>query len=395
MTPPDFTFIDLFAGIGGIRIAFERAGGRCVMTSEWDRFAQKTYQAQFQDGEDHLSVGDVTKLPEAADSPEQLVLTPITDAGIRVPEHDILVGGFPCQPFSIAGVSKKNALGRKHGFEDETQGTLFFNLKNLLRNKRPRAFLLENVKNLKSHDRGNTWRVIEKTLHDIGYVFSAKVIDARSTSPQHRERVFIVGFDRTAAGLEELHDTPETWAPFWEQVEEELAVERVREAAAYATPMDAWPRVGAILESRPDARYTLSEKLWSYLQGYKAKHQAAGNGFGFGLVNAESPYARTLSARYYKDGSEVLVEQGPGQRPRRLTPLECARLQGFPREFQKLYQSRESQPVSDTQAYKQFGNSVCVPVVTAIARVLVEWLQSPERLASHASSPRGSATPHA
>jgi DNA (cytosine-5)-methyltransferase 1 len=393
MTSPDFTFIDLFAGIGGIRIAFERAGGRCVMTSEWDRFAQKTYQAQFQDGEDHLSVGDITQLPEAADSPEELALTALAADAVTVPNHDILVGGFPCQPFSIAGVSKKNALGRKHGFEDETQGTLFFNLKNLLLNKRPRAFLLENVKNLKSHDRGNTWRVIEKTLRDIGYVFSAKVIDARDTSPQHRERVFIVGFDREAVGLEGLKDTDKNWAPFWEQVSTELALEREREAAIYGSPSDGWPRVGAILETRPDARYTLSEKLWSYLQGYKAKHQAAGNGFGFGLVNEESPYARTLSARYYKDGSEVLIEQGRGKRPRRLTPLECARLQGFPQEFQRLYESRETQPVSDTQAYKQFGNSVCVPVVTAVARVLVEWMQSPGRLKATESAP--SAAQHA
>ncbi len=344
-----FDFIDLFAGIGGIRIGLESAGGRCVFTSEWNKYAQKTYRRWFADDDDHHFEGDITGV--APDS---------------IPDHDLLAGGFPCQPFSIAGVSKKNALGRKHGFEDPTQGTLFFNVKEILLAKRPRAFLLENVKNLKSHDRGNTWRVIEASLAAAGYAFGARVLDAKRVAPQHRERVFIVGFDRQAIGAE-----PD-WDAFWQEVDEALEAQAAALAESYGIPFTAWPVVDPVLQSEDtvDERYVLSDKLWTYLQRYKAKHAAKGNGFGYGLVRRGDACTRTISARYYKDGAEALVERRPGVPPRRLTPLECARLQGFPRGFQQLFANRQTQPVSDTQAYKQFGNSVCVPVVSAVAGVM-------------------------
>ena len=310
----DFSFIDLFAGIGGIRLAFESVGGQCVFTSEWNKFAQTTYGANFPSR--HPIAGDITRV-DARD----------------IPDHDVLLGGFPCQPFSLAGVSKKNSLGRKHGFEDATQGTLFFDVARIIAAKQPQAFLLENVKNLLSHDKGNTFRVIQETLRDeLGYEIHARVMDARYWVPQHRERILIVGFRK-----------PSQFA--WDQVEIPQAV----------------PTLRSVLQTRVDARYTLSDKLWAYLQNYAAKHKAAGNGFGFGLVTKDS-VARTLSARYYKDGSEILVDRGSRKNPRRLTPRECARLMGFPDNY-KI-------PVSDTQAYKQFGNSVAVPVMQAVARAM-------------------------
>lgn len=323
MTPANddrkFSFIDLFAGIGGIRHAFEEAGGRCVFTSEWNAFAQKTYLANFPHEEGHLLEGDITQI-DAAD----------------VPNHDVLLAGFPCQPFSIAGVSKKNALGRPHGFKDKTQGTLFYDVARIIAAKRPKAFLLENVKNLLSHDKGNTFATILDVLrNELGYEVHYKVIDGQRFVPQHRERIIIVGF-REPAGF--------TWDDL-----------RLPESAE---------RVGDILqpENEVDPKYTLTPKLWQYLKDYAAKHKAAGNGFGYGLVTKDS-VARTLSARYYKDGSEILVSQGSRKRPRRLTPRECARLMGFPDSFQI--------PVSDTQAYKQFGNSVVVPVISEVARIMV------------------------
>lgn len=307
----DFTFIDLFAGIGGTRIAFERNRGQCVFTSEWDRWSQKTYLDNF--GE--LPAGDITKI-----DPQD------------IPNHDVLVAGFPCQPFSIAGVSKKNSLGREHGFKDKAQGTLFFNVADIIDKKRPAMFMLENVKNLLSHDKGNTFKVIEGTLKELEYSIFYKIIDARHYVPQHRERIFIVGFSKHIFGNSFNFSFPES------------PVKKLKMAS--------------ILEKNVDPKYTLSNKLWSYLQNYAIKHQEKGNGFGFGLVNGSS-IARTLSARYYKDGSEILVDQGTGKNPRRLTPRECANLMGFPKDY--------SITVSDTQAYRQFGNSVVVPLVDAIA----------------------------
>lgn len=326
-----FTFIDLFAGIGGMRLAFEGAGGRCVFTSEWNPFARKTYAANF--SEKHPIAGDIREQPEDA-----------------IPDHDLLLAGFPCQPFSIAGVSKKNALGRPHGFACATQGTLFFDVARILAAKRPRAFLLENVKNLVSHDRGRTFRVIRQTLEEeLGYTISWRVIDAAHFVPQHRERILIAGFCEPADfSLEDLRFTAA--GPKLNTI---LHPEDGSEAPE--EPYTLPPR-GAV-----NPKYTLTQHLWAYLQAYAAKHRAAGNGFGFGLVDGGN-IARTLSARYYKDGSEILISRGPGRTPRRLTPRECARLMGFPDSFRI--------PVSDTQAYKQFGNSVAVPVIAAVARAL-------------------------
>lgn len=330
-----FTFIDLFAGIGGIRHGFEQMGGRCVFTSEWDKYALKTYLANYPHEEGHTLAGDITKV-DAAD----------------VPDHDVLLAGFPCQPFSIAGVSKKNALGRPHGFKDTTQGTLFYDVARIIAEKKPKAFLLENVKNLVSHDKGKTFKTIMRVLRDeLGYhVPDPRIIDGQHFVPQHRERIIIVGF-REEAGF--------TW--------DDLRLpERSARMLDILHPQDGSEEAESRWTSGPDAtvdpKYTLTPKLWQYLKNYAAKHKAAGNGFGYGLVTGDS-VSRTLSARYYKDGSEVLVSQGPRNRPRRLTPRECARLMGFPDTFQI--------PVSDTQAYKQFGNSVVVPVIEEVARIMV------------------------
>lgn len=342
-----FRFIDLFAGIGGLRRGFEPLGGKCVFTSEWDRYSQKTYLANHDC--DHEVAGDITKVA-------------LTD----IPEHDLLLAGFPCQPFSIAGVSKKNALNRPHGFRCEAQGTLFFDVARIIEHHRPRAFLLENVKNLVNHDRGRTFEVIHRTLtEELGYQVHSKVINAKSFLPQHRERIFIVGFrdanDFTFADL----DIPD--------------------------PLNG-PKLNTILHpedgtEEPEApytrgniasvssKYTLTDHLWRYLQGYADKHRAAGNGFGFGLVGPND-VARTLSARYYKDGSEILIRQDEGRNPRRLTPRECARLMGFDGPGGKNFII----PVSDTQAYRQFGNSVAVPVVKAVAEHMLPWLVDREKV---------------
>lgn len=324
----DFTFIDLFAGIGGIRLGFQQNGGRCVFTSEWNTYSQKTYEANF--GKDHDLNGDITKVH--AD---------------EIPEHDVLLAGFPCQPFSIAGVSKKNSLGRAHGFACETQGTLFFDVARIIEAKKPKAFLLENVKNLVSHDKGRTFDVILRTLRDeLGYTVQAKVIDAKRFVPQHRERIVIVGFrEDTGFSFDDL----------------ELPEEGPR-LSSILHPEDGSEEAEAPFTEGKKAKvadkYTLTDNLWAYLQAYAAKHKAAGNGFGFGLVGPND-VARTLSARYHKDGSEILVSRGEGKNPRRLTPRECARLMGFPSDW-KI-------PVSDTQAYRQFGNAVAVPVFSAVA----------------------------
>lgn len=327
-----FTFIDLFAGIGGLRKAMESAGGRCVFTSEWDAFAQKTYHANFPDN--RPIAGDIREVDAAA-----------------IPEHDVLVAGFPCQPFSIAGVSKKNALGRLHGFQDETQGTLFFDVLRVLMHHRPAAFLLENVKNLKSHDKGRTFEVIRRKLtEELGYTLHTRIIDAANFVPQHRERIVMVGFrENTGFSHDDLI----------------LPGRAGRGMRDILHPEDGSEAPESHFTVGPDAKvsdkYTLTDKLWQYLQGYAAKHKAAGNGFGFGLVDGDS-ISRTLSARYYKDGSEILVSRGTGNNPRRLTPRECARLMGYDDSFRI--------PVSDTQAYKQFGNSVAVPVFAEVARLM-------------------------
>ena len=331
-TDSAFTFIDLFAGIGGLRKAMEVAGGRCVFTSEWDRFAQQTYHANFPDN--RPIAGDIREV-EAAD----------------IPDHDVLVAGFPCQPFSIAGVSKKNALGRLHGFLDETQGTLFFDVLRILMHHRPQAFLLENVKNLKSHDQGRTFEVIRRALTDeLGYTLETRIIDAAHFVPQHRERIVIVGFrQKTGFSFDDM----------------QMPRRGSQKMRHVLHPEDGTENPESHFTAGPDARvsdkYTLSDKLWRYLQDYSDKHKAKGNGFGFGLVDGDS-IARTLSARYYKDGSEILVSRGEGQNPRRLTPRECARLMGYDPTFRI--------PVSDTQAYRQFGNSVAVPVFAEVARLM-------------------------
>jgi DNA (cytosine-5)-methyltransferase 1 len=309
-----------------------------VFTSEWDRYAQKTYRANFGDHEVH---GDITGIDAA-----------------NIPDHDILVAGFPCQPFSIAGVSKKNSLGRKHGFECETQGTLFFDLERIIAEKQPKAFLLENVKNLTSHDHGQTFQVIMRTLRDkLGYTVSPRIVDARSFVPQHRERIFMVG----------VH--PDIGRPFvWDDVDipDPAKGPRLKSILHPEDGSEADDPRYLDVRGRVLDKYVLSDHLWDYLQNYARKHQAKGNGFGFGLVGPDD-VARTLSARYYKDGSEILVRRKRGN-PRRLTPRECARLMGFDRAGQTPFKI----VVSDTQAYKQFGNAVAVPVVEAIARALVK-----------------------
>ena len=312
MSGKKFTFIDLFAGIGGFRVALEKHGGKCLFTSEWDKFAQQTYEAWYGD-KPH---GDITQI-DAAD----------------IPDHDILCAGFPCQPFSLAGVSKKNSLGRSHGFDDEKQGNLFFEIMRIVETKRPPVLFLENVKNLKGHDKGNTWRVIEETLIAADYSVFSRIIDAKYWVPQHRERIFIVCFDNNRFGMNpgfEFPEEPDTQAMVF----------------------------GEILERKVDAKYTLTDHLWTYLQNYAAKHKAAGNGFGFGIADPKG-ISRTISARYHKDGSEILISQGNRKNPRRLTPREACRLMGFPDDKQQV--------VSDTQAYRQFGNAV-VPL--AVEHVL-------------------------
>ncbi len=338
---PRFRFVDLFAGIGGLRIGFEAAGGECVFTSEWDKFSQQTYRANFP-ADSHEIAGDVTGISER-----------------EIPEHDVLLAGFPCQPFSIAGVSKKNALNRPHGFACEAQGTLFFDVARILRHHRPRAFLLENVKNLASHDQGRTLRVILKVLtDDLGYRVCTRIVDAKGFVPQHRERIFIAGFreessfDLADAVIADFRSGP--------RLRSILHPEDGSEA--HESPFT----IGKLGRVAP--RYTLSDHLWGYLQDYAEKHRELGNGFGFGLVGPND-VARTLSARYYKDGSEILVRQ-KSKPPRRLTPRECSRLMGYDLPGEARFKI----PVSDTQAYKQFGNSVVVPVVEAIARYMAPFI---------------------
>lgn len=320
---PKFTFIDLFAGMGGFRLAMQAQGGKCVFSSEWNAYSQKTYFSNF--GE--MPFGDITK--EFTKS--------------FIPKHfDVLCAGFPCQPFSIAGVSKKKSLGRETGFKDKTQGTLFFDVADIISRHRPKAFFLENVKNLKSHDKGNTFRVIEETLKELRYSVHTLVMDGQTYVPQHRERIMIVGFDNDRYKGNEVFTFPE----------QHEATRSVKE----------------ILDPNIDPKYTLTDKLWTYLQNYAEKHRAKGNGFGFGLVDLNG-ITRTLSARYYKDGSEILIPQGEGKNPRRLSPRECARLMGYPDQYR-------IDRVSDVQAYRQCGNSVIVPLITAVSEQIIKTLQN-------------------
>jgi DNA (cytosine-5)-methyltransferase 1 len=336
-----FRFIDLFAGIGGLRIGFQGIGGHCVFTSEWDKHSQETYRRNFRDN--HPVHGDVREFSE---NPS------------LIPEHDVLLAGFPCQPFSIAGVSKKNSLGRPHGFLCDTQGTLFFDTARIIAHHQPKAFLLENVKNLETHDKGKTFATIMNVLkNELGYHVQARVISSAPWVPQKRQRIFIVGFK--------------------EPTEFDLASLKLPDASE-------GPKLGSILNRHEDVdpKYTLTSKLWAYLQGYKEKHNAAGNGFGFGLCGPDD-VSRTLSARYHKDGSEILIDQ-PNQRPRRLTPQECARLMGFEREGRPWHI-----PVSDTQAYRQFGNAVVVPVVEFLAQAMKPHIQSAVARSRHCANSTG------
>lgn len=318
---PKFTFIDLFAGMGGFRLAMQAQGGKCVFSSEWNAYSQKTYFSNFGD----MPFGDITK--EVTKS--------------YIPKHfDVLCAGFPCQPFSIAGVSKKKSLGRETGFKDKTQGTLFFDVADIINRHRPKAFFLENVKNLKSHDKGNTFRVIMETLQELRYSVHELVMDGQTYVPQHRERIMIVGFDEEVFNGQEVFTFPE----------QHEATRSVKE----------------ILDPNIDPKYTLSDKLWAYLQNYAEKHRAKGNGFGYGLVDLNG-ITRTLSARYYKDGSEILIPQGEGKNPRRLSPRECARLMGYPDAYR-------IDRVSDVQAYRQCGNSVIVPLITAVSEQIIKTL---------------------
>lgn len=330
-----FTFIDLFAGIGGLRQGFEAIGGECVFSSEWNRFCQDTYSANYDDK--HELAGDITEI-EAGD----------------VPSHDVLLAGFPCQPFSLAGVSKKNALNQPHGFRCETQGTLFFDVVRILAHRRPRFFLLENVKNLVNHDRGRTFQVIMDTLKkDLGYHVYVRVLNAKSWVPQHRERIFLAGFrDEPDFSFDSMKPPDPAAGPRLGQI--------LHPEDGSEDPESGYTE-GRLAKVHP--RYTLSDHLWKYLQAYAEKHRRKGNGFGFGLFGPDD-IARTLSARYFKDGSEILIRQSGNRRPRRLTPRECARLMGFDRPGREPFQI----PVSDTQAYRQFGNAVVVPVAEAVAR---------------------------
>jgi len=341
---PAFRFIDLFAGIGGVRRAFDMetgVGGECVFTSEWDKYARITYSQNYGEKDEEIA-GDITEVSE-------------TD----IPQHEVLLAGFPCQPFSIAGVSKKNALKRPHGFACEDQGNLFFDVARIVKHHRPKAILLENVRNLANHDKGRTFRVIRQTLEEeLEYDIFPMILDAKSWVPQHRERIFIVGFPRerkiTDFSLQALKDRDPLSGP---------------KLSTILHPEDGTEKAEGHFTTGPKAKvsdkYVLTEHLWNYLQRYAEKHRAAGNGFGFGL-NGPDDVARTLSARYYKDGSEILIRRPSGS-PRRLTPRECARLMGFDKPGESKFKIK----VSDTQAYKQFGNAVVAPVATDVARLML------------------------
>lgn len=380
-----FRFIDLFAGIGGLRYGFDAIGGQCVFTSEWNAHAVKTYKANWYQGPEHRFNRDIRDIT-LSQHPEVDEASARAHILAHIPQHDVLLAGFPCQPFSLAGVSKKNALGRAHGFACETQGTLFFDIVRILAARQPAIFVLENVKNLKSHDQGRTFRIIQQTLSDLGYRLAdspydgaddPKIIDGRHFLPQHRERIVLVGFRQDL------------------RLGENFSLRAIRQ---YFPPRR--PTLRELLDDQVEEKYLLSPKLWHYLYQYARKHQAKGNGFGFGLVSPHDTAAvtRTLSARYYKDGAEILIDRGwdhalgeqnfyhpvnMQRRPRRLTPRECARLMGFDRPGETRFRI----PVSDTQAWRQFGNSVVVPVFAAVARLLEPWILEAVRLRQQATAP--------
>lgn len=305
-----FKFIDLFAGTGGIRIPFDELGGESVMASEWDKFSQLTYAANF----DEVPLGDITQILED-----------------EVPPFNLVMGGFPCQPFSNAGLKK--------GFDD-TRGTLFFDIARLIKKHKPEVLFLENVKGFKSHDKGRTFETIQNVLDELGYNVATKVLNAKDFGvPQNRERIYIIGLRREIFGDSTFFEFPE--------------------APKTST------RLGDILEKNVPEKYTISDRLWEGHQRRKREHKEKGNGFGYSLFNEDSIYTSTISARYYKDGSEILIEQ-VGKNPRKLTPREAARLQGYPDSFKIV--------VSDVQAYKQFGNAVAVPVIRALANQLAPYL---------------------
>lgn len=331
----DFTFVDLFAGIGGFRIGLTAAGGKAVFTNEWDLHAAKTYQAWFRDVD--ISIEDIRKI----------------DHTTRIPSHEVLCAGFPCQPFSIAGVSKKNSLGRPHGFSDLEQGNLFFAICDVISAKRPKVLLLENVKNLLGHNNGKTWNVITESLDLLGYEIKFKIINAAGWVPQNRRRVFIVGFDRNYFDSEVIDSF-------------EFPVE----------PSHRY-RLRSILDNKaPDKKYMLTDNLWKYLQNYAVAQKAKGNGFGFKLYGPDD-ISGTLSARYYKDGAEVLIKQPRWTNPRRLTPMEAGRLMGFDSHYSRLFGYPDGFPqvVSDMQAYKQFGNSVCPYIIQEIGQEIRKALK--------------------
>jgi DNA (cytosine-5)-methyltransferase 1 len=328
-----FKFIDLFAGIGGFRSAMTSLGGECVFSNEWDKYAVKTYQAWYRDAD--INTLDINELAIKKE----------------IPDHDILCAGFPCQPFSIAGVSKKNSLGRLHGFSDQKDGNLFYRILDIVKEKRPPVLFLENVKNLRSHDGGKTWLVIESCLRECEYYVFKKIIDARYWVPQHRERIFIVCFDKRI---------------FSENIDFEFPEPKIYNQ----------PKLDSVLSNSPDKKYMLSDKLWNYLQAYAEKHKLKGNGFGYGLFGRDD-VARTMSARYYKDGSEILIKQKRWKNPRRLTPGEAQELMGFEKKYSKLFGHEDGFPqvVSDTQAYKQFGNSVVPKVVESVGKNILAVLE--------------------
>ena len=314
-------FIDLFAGIGGIRIGFERAGCKCVFSNDYDKSSSSTYTNNF--GKDDFVFGDVKEISSES-----------------MPSFDILCAGFPCQPFSIAGVSKKNSLNRPHGFDDKAQGTLFYEIARIIDDKKPAAFFLENVKNIENHDKKRTFEIIRGTIEELGYSFYFQVINAKLILPQNRERMFMIGFRDRKIDFK------------------------------FPLILNKNVKISQILEKHVPEKYTLSDHLWQYLQNYAEKHKSKGNGFGYGLVDLNGT-SRTLSARYYKDGSEILIPQ-KNKNPRRLTPRECARLQGFPDDFKIT--------AADTPAYKQFGNAVPPPVIELLAKQIVNSLKNkPQR----------------
>jgi len=329
-----FDFIDLFAGIGGFRCGLTAVGGKCVFTSEWDRYAVETYSTWYKDSS--VFSDDIREV-EPND----------------VPKHDLLAAGFPCQPFSLAGVSKKASLGRPHGFNDLAQGNLFFQICQIAEHRRPKILLLENVKNLLSHDKGKTWDVIKRCLTDLNYVVFHKIIDAKHWVPQHRERIFIAAF--ASENLKQGRDDSFDWAPIVSNDQQVLS----------------------LLNTNPDKKYMLGDKTWKCLQDHADNHRAKGNGFGYGLCNPEG-ISRTLSARYHKDGAEILIEQKGWRNPRRLTPTEAMGLMGFDKRYAEMFGHPDGFPicVSDTQAYRQFGNSVVPQVVEYVSANAIQYFRA-------------------